>query len=111
MKSNDCFKLEGGNLQFLLTPSNSIANYIYQCNSMVHNNCGTSPTLPSTGFAASLSLQSTNDRVITLPTTGFVASLSLIQRSLATDRICSFFGDFSQPTACNAVGFEECSST
>ena len=108
MKSNDCFKLENGNLQLSLSPSNSVANYNIQRNNILDID--------------------TNNEASTLPDYGRVESLCpLLQRltveSLLPDYggidsqlpplnwICSYFGDFSQCTACSATRFRECSST
>ena len=49
MKSIDCFKLENGNLHLSLSPSNLVANYNIQHNSMLGNTYNNASSPPDYG--------------------------------------------------------------
>ena len=53
MKSIDCFKLEDGDLQLLLSLSNLVANYNIERNSIVYHQLPTRP-LTSNNYASTL---------------------------------------------------------
>ena len=134
MKSNDCLFEDGDLLHVSPTPSNSVAHYNNYCISMLNNNKdnalsirGGDATLCHLSHPSLTRPLTNSNNASTLSIRGYVESLCpLLQRSAldpplcesggnsqlpAMNWFCSYFGNFSQSTACNAVGFGECSST